>query len=111
MNANEKKITEQSEEIKENNLNIKEIFAVEFTFIQCERTLKESHQNFDMLYVFFQDGDFEGLGEGYESGEGGGKDLRVVLSNRPRGNTKSRMLILIMNKSIPCLEIRREMYE
>ena len=37
---------------------------------------------------FFQDGDFEGLGEGYESGEVGGKDPRVVSSNHPGGNTK-----------------------
>ena len=41
-----------------------------------------------MLYGFFQDGDFEGLGEGYESGEGGGKDPRGVPSSRPGGNTK-----------------------
>ena len=42
-----------------------------------------------MLYVyFFQDGDFEGLGEGYESGEGGGKDPRGMPSSRPGGNTK-----------------------
>ena len=29
-----------------------------------------------MMHLFLQDGDYEGLGEGYESGEGGGKDPR-----------------------------------